>query len=166
MRRIRLCLGAVAIVVVASGTFAGLSRIASSSPPQLPSAPGLASPPAPVTTPPPGQGVLFDAGAVDEGPRIPLYLPLPHPIDLPIGGKIFHIPAGATALEYIVGPQAIDVNTGEIVGGPISHPRFWLIARGLSSTKIDSVTGEVFDWKVKAIDRTDFQPLLNPSLAP
>jgi hypothetical protein len=72
---------------------------------------------------------------------VPLWLPLPEPVEVLIGEQWFLVPAGATAVEVREGPPAADAATGKIAGPPVEHPRYWLISRGESTVKIDSFTG-------------------------
>jgi hypothetical protein len=90
----------------------------------------------------------------------PLFEPVAQATELEIAGQIYLIPAGATALEFISGPPAVNAATGK-AAGPV-HKVYWLVARGQSTAKIDSTTGEVFDWGVTPADRVDFERLLSP----
>ncbi len=141
----------ILIILVAATTFYGVNRIAISQPAE------------PTSTPEPGLGLPRDMQyPVVEGDEVDLSKPLAEPVDVPIAGYNFLVPAGATVFYVIEGPPAVDAVTGKPAGPAIDHPRYSLISRGDSSVKVDSETGEIFYWDVKADDAKDFEQLRHP----
>ncbi|MEX0683210.1 MAG: hypothetical protein WD472_07110 [Dehalococcoidia bacterium] len=95
-------------------------------------------------------------GSIDLGQ------PLPESVELPMGGFIFRIPAGAIALKVYYDGALVDSETGEWVGTPLPHPEQWEITRGRSRVNIDDNTGEIVYWDVFPEDEKDFQTLTEP----
>jgi hypothetical protein len=143
----RIAAGILIILVVAT-TFYGVNRIAISQPAE------------PTSTPEPGLGLPRDMEyPVVEGDGVDLSKPLAEPVELPIAGYKFLVPAGATAFLVHGDPPAFVAE----VGKPVSS--YWLISRGHSSAKIDQDTGKTFDWQVTPADLKDFEPLRHPATA-
>ena len=117
---------------------------------------------APNSTPELGLGLPPDKEYAVEGDQIDLSTPLARPLWLPIAGRQFLVPAGATVVGAIIEGPPADAETGEALGPPPKHPRYTLISRGDSSVKIDDETGEIFEWEVKPEDGDDFEPLRHP----
>lgn len=155
MKVMRSLPGVVVALFVAGGTFCGLHRMAAS------------EPAAPPSTPPPRYGLPSspDYPVINEE-GVPLWRPLPEPLELPVAGSKFLVPAGATVSEVVEGPRAVNVSTGEPAGPPAAHPHFWLISRNQSSVRIDAQTAELFWWDVKAEDEADFEALRHPRVVP
>jgi hypothetical protein len=141
----------ILIILVAATTFYGVNRIAISQPAE------------PTSTPEPGLGLPKDMEyPVVEGDGIDLSTPLASPLWLPIAGRLFHVPAGATVFDALMEGPPADARTGKPLGPPPEHLRFTLISRGDSAVKIDNETGEIFEWNVKPKDAADFEPLKHP----